>query len=128
MNLLRLFVRVWTHVAGDVNFFFNDHDDSSIAEIEIMIAEPDSRRKGIATEALQLFMAYGVSVLGVTKFSAKIGEENESSLQLFQKLGYKEVNRSAVFKEVTLELPVEGQVKEQFAAAAKQLQLGVYDP
>lgn len=113
--------------AGDVNFFLNDHDDRSIAEIEIMIAEPSSRRKGIATEALQMFMAYGVSALGVMKFRAKIGEDNSSSLQLFQKLGYQEISRSAVFKEVTLELAVEGDVKEQLTAAAAQLQLGSYD-
>jgi hypothetical protein len=113
--------------AGDVNFFFNDHEDRSTAEIEIMIAEPSSRRKGIASEALQLFMAYGVSALGVTRFRAKIGEGNASSLQLFAKLGYSEVSRSAVFKEVTLELPVEGEVRERLTAAAQQLHLGVYD-
>lgn len=113
--------------AGDVNFFFNDHDDRSIAEIEIMIAEPSSRRQGIATEALQLFMAYGVSALGVTKFRAKIGEANAGSLQIFQKLGYEEVSRSAVFQEVTLELPVEGDVKQQLTAAASQLKIHVYD-
>lgn len=113
--------------AGDVNFFFNDHEDHSTAEIEIMIAEPSSRRKGIATEALQLFMAYGVGTLGVTRFRAKIGESNESSLQLFQKLGYQEVSRSAVFKEVTLELPVEGPLQQRLAEAASQLRIGMYD-
>jgi len=93
-----------------------------------MIAEPSSRRKGIATEALQLFMAYGVGKLGVTRFRAKIGESNESSLQLFQKLGYQEVSRSAVFKEVTLELPVvEGPVQQRLAEAAQQLRIGRYD-
>lgn len=114
--------------AGDVNLFFNDHDDRSIAEIEIMIAEPSSRRQGIATEALTLFQAYGVSALGVTKFRAKIGEDNSSSLELFQKkMGYREVSRSAVFKEVTLESAVEGEAAERLQAAAKQLRLGVYD-
>jgi RimJ/RimL family protein N-acetyltransferase len=113
--------------AGDVNLFLNDHDDHSIAEIEIMIAEPASRRKGLATEALQLFMAYGVSALGVTKFRAKIGEDNSSSLQLFEKLGYQEVSRSAVFREVTLELAVGGSVREQLRTAAAQLRLGSYD-
>lgn len=92
-----------------------------------MIAESASRRQGVATEALTLFMAYGVSALGVTRFRAKIGEDNASSLQLFAKLGYCEVSRSAVFKEVMLELAVEGSVKEQLAAAAQQLQLGTYD-
>lgn len=42
---------------------------------------------------------------GVTGFRAKISEDNAASLALFGgKLGYREVGRSAVFKEVTLEL------------------------
>lgn len=93
-----------------------------------MVAEQGSRRNGIATEALNLFMAYGVRVLGVTKFRAKIGEANTASIALFtQKLGYSEVSRSAVFQEVTLELPVEGEVLRRLQAAAKELRLGVYD-
>lgn len=114
--------------AGDVNFFFNDHDDKNIAEIEIMIAEQGSRRKGLALEALNLFMAYGVGVLGITKFRAKIGEANAASLALFvQKLGYQEISRSSVFEEVTLELPVSGEVQQRLQAAADALKLGVYD-
>eukprot|EP00878_Enallax_costatus_P011839 GHUV01012361.1.p1 GENE.GHUV01012361.1~~GHUV01012361.1.p1 ORF type:complete len:202 (+),score=34.57 GHUV01012361.1:625-1230(+) len=115
-------------MAGDVNFFFNDHDDHSVAEIEIMVAEHGSRRNGLATEALNLFMAYGAGVLGVTKFQAKIGETNTASLALFvEKLGYQEVSRSAVFKEVTLELAVEGEMQQRLQAAAKELKLGTYD-
>lgn len=50
-------------MAGDCNLFWNDHDDENTAEIEIMIAEERSRRKGIATEALTLFMAYAAGQL-----------------------------------------------------------------
>lgn len=32
-------------MAGDVNLFFNDHDERSTAEIEVMVAEEGSRRK-----------------------------------------------------------------------------------
>ncbi len=46
-------------MAGDVNLFFNDEDDTTNCEIEIMIAEPTYRRKGFAREALRLMMAYG---------------------------------------------------------------------
>lgn len=93
-----------------------------------MIAEPASRRRGLAVEALQLFMAYGVKFLGVTKFRVKIGENNAASLALFSaKLRFAEVSRSAVFKEVTLELAVEGDVKQRLHEAAEQLKLGVYD-
>jgi hypothetical protein len=108
--------------------FFNDHDDHTIAEAEVMVAEPASRRKGLALEALQLFMAYGVKFLGVTKFRVKIGENNAASLALFGgKLEFAEVSRSAVFKEVTLELAVEGQVAQRLREAGEQLKLGLYD-
>lgn len=39
-------------------------------------------------------------------FRAKIGFSNTGSLALFQKLGYLEVGRSEVFREVTLELHI----------------------
>ncbi|KAK9679262.1 hypothetical protein K7432_016346, partial [Basidiobolus ranarum] len=44
---------------GDINFFLNDIDDPTFAEIEIMIAEPDYRRRGLGSEALKLMMNYG---------------------------------------------------------------------
>ena len=50
-------------MAGDVNLFWNDHDDGGAAEIEVMVAEPRSRRKGLATEALNLLMSYAVTNL-----------------------------------------------------------------
>ena len=46
-------------MVGDVNLFFNDLDDPTVAEVEIMIAEPSCRRKGLAVEALKLFLYYG---------------------------------------------------------------------
>ena len=50
-------------LCGDVNFFLNDHDEPTTAEIEVMVAEPRSRRKGIAAEALRIFMAYAAQQL-----------------------------------------------------------------
>jgi hypothetical protein len=50
---------------------------------------------------------YGAEKLGVERYEAKIKCDNEASLQLFQtRLGFREVSRSQVFKEVTLELEV----------------------
>jgi len=91
-------------MAGDVNLYWNDHDDPNTAEIEIMVAEQRSRRKRIATEALTLLMTYAISQLKVTTFRAKIGDDNIPSQNLFKSLGYERVSRSEVFKEVTLEL------------------------
>jgi hypothetical protein len=50
-------------MAGDVNLFWNDFEEPNTAELEIMVAEPRSRGKGLAQEALGLFMAYAVSSL-----------------------------------------------------------------
>ncbi|KAI8476502.1 MAG: GNAT domain-containing protein [Monoraphidium minutum] len=114
-------------MAGDVNLFLNDNEDRSAAEIEIMVAEPASRRKGLASEALTLFMAYAHRELGVARFTAKIGDANGPSLALFSRLGFTELRRVAVFSEVHLELAVEGPAAERLAAAGGALRLGSYD-
>jgi RimJ/RimL family protein N-acetyltransferase len=108
-------------MAGDTNLFLNDPDRPEHAEIEIMVAEPASRGKGLAHEALQLFMAYAASRLGIRLFTAKIGEANAPSLALFAKLGFAEVKRVPVFREVHLQLAVEGQVLERLQAAGAAL-------
>lgn len=64
---------------------------------------------------------------GVTKFRAKIGETNTPSIQLMSKLGFAHVSRSEIFKEVTLELRVEGATAERLAAVAAGLQCSEYD-
>ena len=55
-----------------------------------MIAEPRSRRRGLAQEALRLMMAYAAESLGCRRFVAKIGQANVASLGLFRKLGFRE--------------------------------------
>lgn len=100
-------------MVGDVNIFMNDSDDPQIAEVEIMIAEPKSRGKGLAKESILVMMAFAVENLGIHKFRAKIGESNEASLNLFKKLGFMETSRSEIFKEVTLELPVMESKREE---------------
>jgi len=41
-------------MAGDVNLFLRDDIGENSAEIEVMIAEPKSRGKGLATEAVKV--------------------------------------------------------------------------
>ena len=91
-------------MVGDVNLFLHDRDDPTNAEIEIMVAEPNYRRKGLAKEALNLMMGYGLWNLGVTRFFAKIGTNNSASLGLFRSLGYAEVNYVEAFQEHELAL------------------------
>ncbi|KAG8509610.1 N-acetyltransferase 9, partial [Galemys pyrenaicus] len=93
-------------MAGDVNLFLTDRGDPTLGEIEVMIAEPSCRGRGFGTEAVLMMMSYGVTKLGLTKFEAKIGQDNEPSLRMFRKLHFEQVAVSSVFQEVTLRLTV----------------------
>ncbi|KAF9431246.1 N-acetyltransferase 9 [Podila epigama] len=103
-------------MVGDVNLFFNDHDDPHSAEIEIMIAEPAYRRKGMGLEAIRMMITYAYQSLGTKRITAKISTENKSSIQLFlTRLGFVQISYSQIFEEVTLErnlLPADGQGQE----------------
>ncbi|KAG0273455.1 N-acetyltransferase 9 [Linnemannia exigua] len=119
-------------MVGDVNLFFNDHDDPHAAEIEIMIAgkstqsylhfviivkllnlfyrqmqsgiQPSYRRKGMGLEALRMMMTYAYQSLGTKRITAKISTENKGSIQLFlTQLGFVQISYSQIFEEVTLE-------------------------
>ena len=90
-------------MAGDVNLFLNDVDDPCNAEIEIMIAEPRFRRKGLAKEDLKLMISYGIQQLHLKRFYAKIGESNHASLELFKSLQFEIVAYVKAFGEYELE-------------------------
>ncbi|XP_021630683.1 N-acetyltransferase 9-like protein [Manihot esculenta] len=100
-------------MVGDVNIYMNDLDDPHLAEIEIMIAEPKSRSKGLGKESVLMMMAYAIQNLGIRVFRAKIGESNGASLNLFNKLGFEKASYSEIFKEVTLELPLTRTKREE---------------
>ncbi|KAF7141426.1 hypothetical protein RHSIM_Rhsim06G0172900 [Rhododendron simsii] len=155
---------VFPAMVGDVNIYMNDLDDSQMAEIEIMIAEPkrfslseygglstpltvyvgapssqwmsvfhdtyqhhDSRGKGLGKESVLMMMAFAVENFSIHIFRAKIGESNEASLLMFRKLvslslshphivawlGFMEVSRSEIFKELTLELQITNLKREE---------------
>ncbi|RUS90732.1 hypothetical protein EGW08_001536 [Elysia chlorotica] len=92
-------------MVGDVNIFFPSEDISrDEGEVEIMIADPSVRGKGFGRESLCLMMRYARENLGTKTFTSKIGFSNAASLHLFQSLGFKEISRSDVFEEVTLQL------------------------
>ncbi|NWR82301.1 NAT9 acetyltransferase, partial [Furnarius figulus] len=96
-------------MVGDVNLFLTNADDPTLGEVEIMIAEPSYRGRGFGKEATLMMMSYGVRSLGITKFEAKIGQENEASICMFKKLHFEEVAVNSVFQEVTLRLDVSEQ-------------------
>ncbi|XP_035157592.2 alpha/beta-tubulin-N-acetyltransferase 9 isoform X4 [Callithrix jacchus] len=93
-------------MVGDVNLFLTDLEDPTLGEIEVMIAEPSFRGKGLGTEAVLMMLSYGVTRLDLTKFEAKIGQGNEPSIRMFQKLHFEQVAVSSVFQEVTLRLTI----------------------
>ena len=95
------------HMVGDVNCFFNDPDDPlDNVEVEMMIAEPTARRKGFATEALQLIMAYCARDLRVKGFRAQILRKNEGSRRLFEGLGFSFDKAIDVFDEEVWKMKV----------------------
>ncbi|KAF7668163.1 hypothetical protein LDENG_00027250 [Lucifuga dentata] len=96
---------------GDVNIFLTDPTDPSLAELEVMIAEPSYRGKGIGKEVVHMMMCYGVTKLGIQKFQAKIGLDNQVSISMFKKLHFHELSVCHVFKEVTLEMRVDESVR-----------------
>jgi hypothetical protein len=50
-------------MVGDVNLFFNDPHNETVAELELMIAEPGYHRRGLGLEAARLMMAFGESAV-----------------------------------------------------------------
>jgi len=95
-------------MAGDINLFIHQSTDGSqYAELNVMVAEEASRRKGLATETLQLMIDFARTKLELSKFVAKIQTDNESSLRLFGKLRFEETEYVEQFKEHTLTLEVE---------------------
>ncbi|EPS95687.1 hypothetical protein FOMPIDRAFT_1131879 [Fomitopsis schrenkii] len=105
-------------MVGDVNLFLkgNPSDEDFEAEVEIMIAEPAYRRRGLAHTVLQLFLSYatsaakasattnlaGIPPIPRTRLVARIGMQNAPSIALFEKLGFVETKRVEVFGELEM--------------------------
>ncbi|KAH7345138.1 GNAT domain-containing protein [Rhizoctonia solani] len=99
---------------GDVNLFLKnieaDDGDRKEAEVEIMIAERGYRRKGLAFEALQMFLSYttrqdqDVPGLGLDPYQlvVRIGGSNAPSQELFKRLGFAVSKEVAIFNEVEM--------------------------
>ncbi|KFW08413.1 N-acetyltransferase 9, partial [Eurypyga helias] len=85
-------------------------------------AEPSYRGRGFGKEATLMMMSYGVRNLGITKFEAKIGQENEASICMFKKLHFKEVAVNSVFQEVTLRLDVSDQERRWLLEQTKHVE------
>ncbi|RMX64584.1 hypothetical protein DD238_004976 [Peronospora effusa] len=87
-------------MAGDVNLFFNDHEDPHACEVEIMIAEEKYRRNGFAEEALRR---------NLNKWHFCLRYNNRLVIWLLcviskQRLGYVKYNYVPAFNQVEMEL------------------------
>lgn len=58
------------------------------AGVGIIVYDASQRRKGIASEAMEIIMSYALTELGLAQLYANIAASNEPSLQLFHKLGF----------------------------------------
>ena len=91
---------------GDVNCFINEEE----AEVNVMIAEPQSRRKGIAKAAvLAIMKATKANFAQVKVFVAKIDRDNWPSRKMFESLDFVLVRELDVFNEAHYQRCAESQ-------------------
>ncbi len=90
---------------GDTNIFMSS-DEMLLGEAEIMIAETKFRGQKLGWESMVLMLLYGIDHLKIEKFEAKIKLENAKSIQMFEKLRFKEQSRSQVFQEITMGIEI----------------------
>ncbi|KAI5981951.1 GNAT domain-containing protein [Pisolithus albus] len=112
-------------MVGDVNLFLKGHpsDEDFEAEVEIMIAESDYRRRGIALEALRLLLSYATGSpstfmcppllqsvppppkplpIPPQSLVVRVSQDNRPSISLFEKLQFSVVRLVRVFDEVEM--------------------------
>lgn len=69
----------------DVNF------KHGFGTVGVLIADPSSRNKGFATEALTLFITYCRDTLELCNLQCQVHRDNEESIALFKKLAFREI-------------------------------------
>lgn len=58
------------------------------AGIGILIGEKDERKKGYASESLELLIRYTIEILDLHNLTANVLEDNEESIKLFQSFDF----------------------------------------
>ena len=61
------------------------------AGMGIIIVNPEDRGKGLGAEAISLVCEYAFSMLDLHQIYANILEDNDKSIKLFQKMGFKKI-------------------------------------
>ena len=119
-------------MVGDINLFFACKEDdptarSAEAEVSVMIAENGVRRRGFASEAVQLMLRFARDELGCREVQAKIVGGNEASLGLFRKLGFGDERHIEAFDETHLCLDLAGDVGSAAVAVVSDTYLHALD-
>lgn len=73
---------------GTIDLFNFDHFHKRVG-VGILIAEKGQRKKGYASEALEILKNYCFELLKLNQLYCTISVKNQSSLSLFQKAGFK---------------------------------------
>lgn len=94
------------HLTGQLRFMITDiHEDAPIGTIDlfdanfkngfagvgVLIAEKEFRNKGLASEALNLVIGYCSARLDLYHLHCSIHADNQSSIALFEKCGFKKI-------------------------------------
>ncbi len=92
---LRLMIEVSGQAIGAIDLF---NYDGHSAEVGVLIYEPQMRRNGYATDALQSVIAAARS-LDIELLSATISDDNPASQALFRRCGFiKEKNNRYIYR------------------------------
>jgi diamine N-acetyltransferase len=59
--------------------------------VGIMLFETEERRKGNASQALEIIFDYAINEIGIAQMYVNIAQSNVASLGLFQKMGFEEI-------------------------------------
>lgn len=92
---------------GLIDLFDFDFDNRR-AGLGIVIRSPSDRKKGYGSEALQLLIAYCFEHLYLHQLYCNVSEDNEASMALFKKQGFKKAGQK---KDWNL---VDGRYKDEY--------------
>ena len=88
---LRLVISSYENVAlGMIDLFDFDFKNRR-AGVGVLVKEPNDRLKGYGLEALKLLIDYSFTHLDLHQLYCNISEENDASIKLFSKVGFKEI-------------------------------------
>ena len=74
------------------------------AEIDIMIAVPSARGKGMGKEATVAMALYALQELNVQRIFCKINQDNTASIELFKSIGFVQCDYAECFRQIEMEL------------------------